>query len=775
MATAIDNYVFDMKTRGIEDLKRAKQELKEIGDAAQNTGERLRNMGLLASAGLAAMFANVMKLTDELSDLSDATGINMGKLRGLSLALEEAGGNADDTGKMMNKFLISIDDAAQGSDKARKAFAEVGVTLSDLRNLSEEQLFDKVINRLSQMEAGAKRTALGVELFGKSFGYVDPKMLNTALATKNFDELKKVMEENKKVAELLKQTFLAFQQALMNVIASSIPLLEKLVGPIDQAGISIQQAEKLIKMFGIALAVAVSAKILIAMADLIKLTIAFGQAMKAAALWSAAAALTNPGMLAAGLVAGAAAAGGAWALFGDKIKEVFKDVDDYINGVNKAALPGSGSGSSGGGGRNVVGETEKQRAEREKLEAAEKARLERIRQITSAFADQNNQILQNLGVESEVIGKTEKQAEVMKAVEEIRQRAADTSSKLRAEQEKLDKSDTVRRQGIENEIILIQQKADADAAATQRSIENNQRLRENTQTTNQLKELQIQHSNTMLKLDQDRVMVMTKFTGMTAAQEKFARTELEIKDRLLLKLKEINDEYKKNVASGMTPENAGKIRSTKTDQANAEAESQIETARRVAAEQTRIDNSYLEGFSAKMQQMSQTFTPFQMATDATTMAFGQINSAIDSLVENGKASFSDLARSIIKNLTKMILQQMAFNAVAGIMKGFGGGVGPSAGDFFGGADFPIGKRATGGSVSGNKPYMVGEKGPELFIPGGNGTVIPNRNLGGEDKPAVTNVQTINVSAIDGQSVAKFFFENKQLVMMSNMAAQKERR
>ena len=39
-------------------------------------------------------------------------------------------------------------------------------------------------------------------------------------------------------------------------------------------------------------------------------------------------------------------------------------------------------------------------------------------------------------------------------------------------------------------------------------------------------------------------------------------------------------------------------------------------------------------------------------------------------------------------------------------------------------------RANGGSVSGNQPYMVGERGPELFIPGGNGTIIPNQNVRG---------------------------------------------
>ena len=39
-------------------------------------------------------------------------------------------------------------------------------------------------------------------------------------------------------------------------------------------------------------------------------------------------------------------------------------------------------------------------------------------------------------------------------------------------------------------------------------------------------------------------------------------------------------------------------------------------------------------------------------------------------------------------------------------------------------------RATGGSIHGGHPYMVGERGPELVIPGGSGTVIPNHQLSG---------------------------------------------
>ena len=39
-------------------------------------------------------------------------------------------------------------------------------------------------------------------------------------------------------------------------------------------------------------------------------------------------------------------------------------------------------------------------------------------------------------------------------------------------------------------------------------------------------------------------------------------------------------------------------------------------------------------------------------------------------------------------------------------------------------------RAAGGPVTAGTPYMVGEKGPEPFVPGQSGTIIPNNAIGG---------------------------------------------
>lgn len=50
--------------------------------------------------------------------------------------------------------------------------------------------------------------------------------------------------------------------------------------------------------------------------------------------------------------------------------------------------------------------------------------------------------------------------------------------------------------------------------------------------------------------------------------------------------------------------------------------------------------------------------------------------------------------------------------------------------------FDIGKlgkisaKAEGGPVAGKTPYLIGERGPELFVPAGAGTIVPNDRLGG---------------------------------------------
>ena len=89
----------------------------------------------------------------------------------------------------------------------------------------------------------------------------------------------------------------------------------------------------------------------------------------------------------------------------------------------------------------------------------------------------------------------------------------------------------------------------------------------------------------------------------------------------------------------------------------------------------------------------------------------------------GAMSFSSAMKGIISSVIDELIRLYVVQQIVGVVKSALGGIG-----------LPVpalpGKKAIGGSVGKNRPYMVGEQGPELFIPGGSGTIIPNRNLSG---------------------------------------------
>jgi lambda family phage tail tape measure protein len=155
-----------------------------------------------------------------------------------------------------------------------------------------------------------------------------------------------------------------------------------------------------------------------------------------------------------------------------------------------------------------------------------------------------------------------------------------------------------------------------------------------------------------------------------------------------------------------------------------------------------------------------------------------LESALDKFVETGKLSFSDLARSIISDLIKIQLKAQATSIFSKLDIGglfgsiFGGGGGYTPG-YSSLANAPFPKFADGGSING--PSIVGERGPELFVPKGAGTIIPNNQLGsmGGGPQVVYNGPYIaNMSAIDTQSATQFLAKNRQAVWSANQSAQR---
>jgi lambda family phage tail tape measure protein len=166
----------------------------------------------------------------------------------------------------------------------------------------------------------------------------------------------------------------------------------------------------------------------------------------------------------------------------------------------------------------------------------------------------------------------------------------------------------------------------------------------------------------------------------------------------------------------------------------------------------------------------------KMGEQAFVSVTQNLEQALDQFVQTGKLSFSDLARSIISDLIKIQLKAQATSlfkssGIGGFFSGlFGGGGGGSPA--FGSTAFWGGK-AEGGDVSGMNSYMVGERGPELFVPKTSGTIIPNNQLGsmGGGAQVVYNGPYIaSMSAIDTQSATQFLAKNKNAVFAANQSA-----
>ena len=153
-----------------------------------------------------------------------------------------------------------------------------------------------------------------------------------------------------------------------------------------------------------------------------------------------------------------------------------------------------------------------------------------------------------------------------------------------------------------------------------------------------------------------------------------------------------------------------------------------------------------------------------------------LTKGVQGLVEGtttAKQVFADFLQTVsnilMQEATKMIATYTAIAAAKALAGLFGGGAAPTGTlpqtDMFKYVDFG-GMRAKGGSVSGGTPYLVGERGPELFMPGRSGGIAPTGSFGGG-----TNV-VVNVDAT-GSNVQGDDQSSKQLGVMLAAAVQKE--
>ena len=150
-----------------------------------------------------------------------------------------------------------------------------------------------------------------------------------------------------------------------------------------------------------------------------------------------------------------------------------------------------------------------------------------------------------------------------------------------------------------------------------------------------------------------------------------------------------------------------------------------------------------------------------------TNAFKGMEDALVSFVQTGKLDFKSLANSIIADLIRIQIQNSIIKPLAQATSGMSlSGMFSSAGSFLSGLF-----KADGGPVAGGQPYIVGEQGPEWFVPNGAGSIVPNGkspSMPGSDSSAATAQAPININfsvrAMDARSFQSAMVQNKAVVV-----------
>ncbi|GAA0566664.1 phage tail tape measure C-terminal domain-containing protein [Rhizomicrobium electricum] len=131
--------------------------------------------------------------------------------------------------------------------------------------------------------------------------------------------------------------------------------------------------------------------------------------------------------------------------------------------------------------------------------------------------------------------------------------------------------------------------------------------------------------------------------------------------------------------------------------------------------------------------------------------FGAMENAIARFVVSGKASIADFVASVVSSLDRLAVKDYLLAPLEGVVSSVVQSIMPVGG-----------ARAEGGPVDAGKSYLVGENGPETFVPSESGTIVPNA------RPSIV----LNVQARDAQTFLKS--ETQLAAMLARALARGQR-
>jgi len=381
----------------IDGLKKAERAASNFGSTVETSNQKANssfnllntNVGrltkLLGIGALVAFGKGAIALGDQIKDLSDATGFSVERIAALNEAFINGGGSSESASQALSKFALTLEDLRDGNDKTLASFNKLGISLTDIKNRNPEQLFQLVAEKLAGVTDESQRLAIAQEILGKSFKgvNVDASFVKTlADGGKNSADMAASIAAAEKATQAFNKSMQQIQLVFLQVIQ---PILDGFVAMID-----------LFK--DINKAIIEMSDGFITFGEIVGLVIAAIMAGTGLKLITGTIKGIGVVLKGLGLIAGGAAIG----------FESFDDIRKRLNGT-----------------KDAVKELNKPLIETKQF-------FQDVTAVSQGFGDQIAKQIRQIQAETQLIGLSEKEKDLQKAINDLKEKSFDIELKLEA-------------------------------------------------------------------------------------------------------------------------------------------------------------------------------------------------------------------------------------------------------------------------------------------------------------------------------------------------------
>jgi hypothetical protein len=216
-------------------------------------------LAFLGAKSAAQAFMDAIRIGGELNDLASRTGESAGNLAILQRAFENAGSSADAVGSTINKLQRAIVEADQGTQKYKDAFSSLGISMDSFKGKTPTEQLQLVAAAMSKVEDPSKRSALAIDLLGKSGGELIPLLramgVELDIARAQLGSYPKALDETVQALDTIGDNFNAisakgreFATGLLVNLAPALAEITTQISQIDAAGFGMMISDYVMKM-----------------------------------------------------------------------------------------------------------------------------------------------------------------------------------------------------------------------------------------------------------------------------------------------------------------------------------------------------------------------------------------------------------------------------------------------------------------------------------------------------------------------------------------------